>query len=80
MIVIQHFVRATANRMGTLNIVYSMVGSLPTVWMEVGNPGHRFAIQHFEVQTTTNPMGYYISFGIRLSRGHIAVANLRYPN
>ena len=30
--------RATANRMGTFNIVYSMVGSLPTVWMELGNP------------------------------------------
>ena len=42
--------RATANLMGTFN----MVGSQPTVWMELGNPGHRFAIQHFEVRTTAN--------------------------
>ena len=49
--------RARANRMGTFTIGYSMIGSQPTVWMEPGNPGHRIAIQHFEVRTTSNPMG-----------------------
>ena len=29
--------------MGKLDIGYSMVGSVPTVWMEPGNPGHRYS-------------------------------------